>query len=349
MKKTILAIAIPALFASAANAAVIYDKDGTTFDVYGRVQANYYGEHDDTDGELVGSSRLGWSGKVALNNTWSGIAKTEWQVAAENSDKGSDGKSSKFDARHIYAGFDGTQYGKIIFGQTDTAFYDVLEPTDIFNEWGDAGNFYDGRQEGQVIYSNTFGGFKGKVSYQTNDDVAVKITDVGQKIKEDAIWGKDVKRKKAYAVAAGYDFDFGLGFNAGYAYSDLQNKVNGQTGKKDEWAVGAHYAINGFYFAGVYTEGEVKNKSLGLKDDGRGYELAASYNVDAWTFLAGYNFKEGKANAQAAGSTYKDLVDETLLGVQYAFTPKLKAYTEYKIQGIEKHDDEWTVALQYNF
>ncbi|WP_241006510.1 hypothetical protein, partial [Aeromonas media] len=23
---------------------------------------------------------------------------------------------------------------------------------------------------------------------------------------------------------------------------------------------------------------------------GRGYELAASYNVDAWTFLAGYNF-----------------------------------------------------------
>ena len=349
MKKTILAIAIPALFASAANAAVIYDKDGTTFDVYGRVQANYYGEHDDTDGELVGSSRLGWSGKVALNNTWSGIAKTEWQVAAENSDKGSDGKSSKFDARHIYAGFDGTQYGKIIFGQTDTAFYDVLEPTDIFNEWGDAGNFYDGRQEGQVIYSNTFGGFKGKVSYQTNDDVAVKITDVGQKIKEDAIWGKDVKRKKAYGVAAGYDFDFGLGFNAGYAYSDLQNKVNGQTGKKDEWAVGAHYAINGFYFAGVYTEGEVKNKSLGMKDDGRGYELAASYNVDAWTFLAGYNFKEGKANAQAAGSTYKDLVDETLLGVQYAFTPKLKAYTEYKIQGIDKQDDEWTVALQYNF
>ncbi|WP_421258582.1 porin [Aeromonas sp. 600886] len=349
MKKTILAIAIPALFASAANAAVIYDKDGTTFDVYGRVQANYYGEHDDTDGELVGSSRLGWSGKVALNNTWSGIAKTEWQVAAENSDKGSDGKSSKFDARHIYAGFDGTQYGKIIFGQTDTAFYDVLEPTDIFNEWGDAGNFYDGRQEGQVIYSNTFGGFKGKVSYQTNDDVAVKITDVGQKVKEDAIFGSDVKRKKAYAVAAGYDFDFGLGFNAGYAYSDLQNKVNGQTGKKDEWAIGAHYAINGFYFAGVYTEGEVKNKSLGLKDDGRGYELAASYNVDAWTFLAGYNFKEGKANAQAAGSTYKDLVDETLLGVQYAFTPKLKAYTEYKIQGIEKHDDEWTVALQYNF
>ncbi|WP_250894956.1 porin, partial [Aeromonas dhakensis] len=74
--------------------------------------------------------------------------------------------------RHVYVGFDGSQYGKIIFGQTDTAFYDVLEPTDIFNEWGDVGNFYDGRQEGQVIYSNSFGGFKGKLSYQTNDDQA---------------------------------------------------------------------------------------------------------------------------------------------------------------------------------
>ena len=374
MKKTILAIAIPALFASAANAAVVYDKDGVTFDVYGRVQANYYGDHNksvaatddsfkfdsktgqavpvkgtaagyqDVDGELVGSSRLGWSGKIALNNTWSGIAKTEWQVSAENSD-------NKFNSRHVYVGFDGTQYGKIIFGQTDTAFYDVLEPTDIFNEWGDAGNFYDGRQEGQIIYSNSFGGFKGKLSYQTNDEKAVVVTDVGQGIKEKAVYGDNVKRNYGYAAAASYDFDFGLGFNAGYAYSDLENSVTSTTGDKKEWALGAHYAINGFYVAGVYTQGDLSYDTTtgGDKDKGRGYELAASYNVDAWTFLAGYNFKEGKVASNAAGAQYKDLVDETLLGVQYAFTPKLKAYTEYKIQGIEKHDDEWTVALQYNF
>ncbi|WP_287146548.1 porin [Aeromonas sp.] len=355
MKKTILAIAIPALFASAANAAVIYDKDGTTFDIYGRVQANYYGEHNkadandasgykDVDGELIGSSRLGWSGKVALNNTWSGIAKTEWQVSAENSD-------NKFDSRHIYVGFDGTQYGKIIFGQTDTAFYDVLEPTDIFNEWGNVGNFYDGRQEGQIIYSNAIGGFKGKLSYQTNDDKAVKVTDMGQGIKEVAIYGPDVKRNYGYAAAAGYDFDFGLGLNAGYAYSDLESTSNNHTGDKEEWALGAHYAINGFYFAGAFTRGDLSYDSStgGDKDKGRGYELAASYNVDAWTLLAGYNFKEVKVNSSAAGAEYKDQVDEFLLGVQYNFTSKLKAYTEYKIQGIDNLDDEWTVALQYNF
>ena len=116
MKKTILAIAIPALFASAANAAVVYDKDGTSFDIYGRVQANAYTDVDvanpyssshEGDAELVGTSRLGWSGKVALNNTWSGIARTEWQVSAENSD-------NKFNSRHVYVGFDGSQYGQII-------------------------------------------------------------------------------------------------------------------------------------------------------------------------------------------------------------------------------------------
>ncbi|WP_368164359.1 porin [Aeromonas sp. R6-2] len=355
MKKTILAIAIPALFASAANAAVVYDKDGTTFDIYGRVQANYYADSDNPnditaahkgDAELIGSSRLGWSGKVALDSIWSAIAKTEWQVSAENSD-------NKFNSRHIYVGFDGSQYGKIIFGQTDTAFYDVMEATDIFNEWGSYGNFYDGRQEGQVVYSNQIGGFKGKLSYQTNDDVAVKVTDAGQSVKETAIFGKDVKRNYGYAAAAGYDFDFGLGFNAGYAYSDFENKNNTNiNGDKKEWALGAHYAIGGFYFAGVYTQGDLnytKNAAGADKDKGRGYELAASYNVDAWTFLAGYNFKESKLGSNLNGSEYKDLVDETLLGVQYSFTPKLKAYTEYKIQGIDNMDDEWTVAMQYNF
>lgn len=344
MKKTILAIAIPALFASAANAAVVYDKDGTSFDIYGRVQANYYTDHNDADAELIGTSRLGWSGKVALNNTWSGIAKTEWQVASENSNN-NDSDSDTFKARHVYVGFDGTQYGKIIFGQTDTAFYDVLEPTDIFNEWGDAGNYYDGRQEGQIIYSNSYQGFKGKLSYQTNDDTAVIVSDVGGQTVTDVF--PNLKRNYGYAAAAGYDFDFGLGLNAGYAYSDLENKITGDSGDKTEWAVGAHYAINGFYFAGVYTEGEISNDTNGNGGKGHGYELAASYNVDAWTFLAGYNYKEGKD--KLAGSSYEDQVDETLLGVQYNFTSKLKAYTEYKIQGIDDLDDEFTVALQYNF
>ncbi|MGY3880229.1 porin [Aeromonas veronii] len=344
MKKTILAIAIPALFASAANAAVIYDKDGTTFDVYGRVQANYIGEHDDIDGSLVGSSRLGWSGKIGLNNTWSGIAKTEWQVASENSTAG----DKEFDARHVYVGFDGTQYGQIIFGQTDTAFYDAIAATDIMNEYGDLGNFYEGRQEGQIIYSNKVGGFTGKVSYQTTDDIAKVANDAADELQ--IVSYKDVKRKNAYAVAAGYAFDFGLGLNAGYAYSDLEGKpattLADNKGEKKDWAVSANYGINGFYFAGMYTEGEVKNKTTGGKYEGKGYEFATSYTVDAWKLLAAYNKAEVRKTA-AVG--YYDVVDHVALGVQYNFTSKLNAYGEYMIQGLDKKDDQYNIGLQYNF
>ncbi|MGL6333750.1 porin [Aeromonas jandaei] len=350
MKKTILAIAIPALFASAANAAVIYDKDGTTFDVYGRVQANYYGDtnawdkdlgaYKDVDGELKAQTRLGWSGKVALNNTWSAFAKTEWQVAAEDSGY----KTSDIDPRHIYVGFDGSQYGKVLFGQTDTAYYTgLIEKTDIFNEWGSEANAYGGRQEGQVIYMGKWGGFFANASYQTNDDKAELTFGSDNNGKPVALASK---LDKGYAASMGYDFDFGLGLAAGYAKNDYKSNTTGVKSDKEDWALAASYAINGFYFAGLYNESQITRSSEEVNF--KGYELAASYNVDAWTFLTGYNFSKIDS---VTNSTVKpeDIADYTYLGVQYAFTPKLKAYTEYKIVGLDNKDDEWTVALQYNF
>ncbi|PJG59356.1 porin [Aeromonas cavernicola] len=342
MKKTILAIAIPALFASAANAATIYDKDGTTFDVNGRIEANYFGEHDDVDAELKGESRLGWAGKIALNNTWSGIATAEWQVSSENS---GDYKTDDFQARHLYAGFDGSQYGKIIFGQTDTAYFNnLIEKTDIFNEWGSEANAYGGRQEGQIIYMGKWGGFFANASYQTNDDNAE--LSFGSDGNGDTV-KLGSKLDKGYATSLGYDFDFGLGLAAGYAKSDFVKSTTGVKSDKEDWAIAASYAINGFYFAGLYNESQVTRGND--EADYKGYELVASYNVDAWTFLTGYNFAKIDDATIGTNILSGDVADYTYLGVQYAFTSKLKAYTEYKIVGLDKVDDEWTVALQYNF
>ncbi|MEW7864027.1 porin [Aeromonas diversa] len=370
MKKTILAIAIPALFASAANATVVYDKDGVTFDIYGRVQANYYGDtnksvaatdgkyvlneetgavdfkqgtprgYADVDGELKGSSRLGWSGKVQLDSIWSAFARTEWQIAAENSGY----KTSDIDPRHIYVGFDGSQYGKILFGQTDTAFYtNVVERTDIFNEWGSEANAYGGRQEGQVIYMGKWGGFFANASYQTNDDSA-ELT-FGSDSNGKAV-PLAAKLDKGYAAGLGYDFDFGLGLAAAYAKNDYKADA-GVTGDKEDWALVTSYTIGGFYFAGLYNESSI---TVGNQEvDYNGYELAASYNVDAWTFLTGYNKSEIDGVQNNTSVVKGDIADYTYLGAQYAFTSKLKAYTEYKINGIDKMDDEWTVAMQYNF
>ena len=55
----------------------------------------------------------------------------------------------------------------------------------------------------------------------------------------------------------------------------------------------AHTRHQRLYFAGVYTEGDPKNDNTGYKGEGR-LRAVVSYNVDAWTFLAGYNFKEAE-------------------------------------------------------
>ncbi|BBQ30088.1 outer membrane protein [Aeromonas caviae] len=343
MKKTILAIAIPALFASAANAAVVYEKDGTTFDIYGRVQATYYAEHDDADGELKGQTRLGWSGTTALNDTWSAFARTEWQVAGENS---GDYKvdAGHIDARHIYVGLDGSQYGKVLFGQTDTAYYTgLVERTDIMNEWGNEANAYGGRKEGQVVYMGKWGGFFANASFQTNDESAV--LEFGSDNNSEPV-KLGAKVDHGYAASAGYDFDFGLGLAAGYARTDFKSNTIGVESDKEDWALAASYAINGFYFAGLYNESQVNR---GIEEvNFKGYELVGSYNVDAWTFLAGYNFSKID-DTNNSTVVEKDVADFTYLGVQYNFTSKLKAYTEYKIVGLDNEDDQFVVSLQYNF
>ena len=74
MKKTLLAVAVAAsAVSSAASAATIYDKDGTSVDVYGRVQAVYYSQDSgnnaqsaSNDGNLNASSRLGFDFRSEL-------------------------------------------------------------------------------------------------------------------------------------------------------------------------------------------------------------------------------------------------------------------------------------------
>ena len=71
-------------------------------------------------------------------------------------------------------------YGTIVFGQTETAFYDVVGATDVFNEWGSYGNSYwgyrdaapnfGGRQEGQAVYHVNYGGLTAGLSYISSND-----------------------------------------------------------------------------------------------------------------------------------------------------------------------------------
>jgi outer membrane protein N len=327
MKKAILPAMIAALLGTSVQAATVYDADGTTADVYGRMQFSINDNGTGgTDG--VGSARMGFKAKSAINADVNAIAKGEWQITSETSNNGT------FKARELYAGFDSVEAGSLVFGQTYTAFYQTAGVTDYFNTGGYKAmynNIDPYRQEGQAVYSGEFSGVSVGASYQfqkegyTEDSAGVSTSDLDD----------------GYALSLGYNIA-DVTVSAAYLleqFVTLEDKHN--------YALSATYSLNDLYLAAVYAES--KQNVAGADDnDLRAYDLLASYAlVDNVQLLAGYGFEENTV-------TNTDTVDEVTLSAQYAFNNHLKTWIEYKADMVSattdnKHDDAVEIALQYNF
>lgn len=338
MKKTFVAVALSSLFASvAANAAVVYDKDGQSIDLYGRAQANIFDkdgarnnytsvDSDAMSTTLVGSGRLGVRTSSAITNQASVFTRGEWKVNAENSNK-----NDQFVARYVYIGLDGGQFGKVIAGQSDTAYYDTLVVTDIFDEWGDSA-YSSLRQEGQIIYSGAWDGFRTTLGYQLSD----------------ASQGLD----SAYGASVGYTFATGFGFGLGGENREYDNSSLNNTNNFDQdsrWAVNAAYGtfgLSGFYTAVLYSEADTSYLSHPDTKD-KAWELVAAYSFyNNWTILTGYNryYQEG---------SLQNVTDYYLFEAQYKLTPSLISFVEYRLDNGTTlgaaNNDAMTLAVQYNF
>ncbi|PKH02858.1 porin [Psychromonas sp. MB-3u-54] len=321
MKKAILPAMIAALLATSAQAATVYDADGTTADVYGRMQFNITDDGTGaTDG--VGSARLGFKAASPINSHVNAIAKGEWQIASETSN------NDTFKVRELYAGFDG-EMGSLVFGQTFTAFYQTAGVTDYFNSNGFKAiynNIDPYRQEGQAVYSGEFSGVSVGASTQ--------FQKVGYTEDDDGNSTSDLDN--GYALSLGYDIA-DVTVSAGYLleqFDTLEDKKN--------YALSATYAMNDLYLAAVYAMSE--QEVVGDDDnDFTAYDLLASYALaNDVQLLAGYGFEENTV-------TNEDTVDEVTLSAQYLFNNQLKTWIEYKADMITDADDAVTVALQYNF
>ncbi|GAB1620876.1 porin [Agarivorans aestuarii] len=328
MKKTILAVAIPALFAASAQAATVYDADGVSADLYGRMQFDIANDGNDTDG--VGSARFGFKAKSEIAPGVSGLARGEWQIRAENST--SDAK--QLSARHVYAGFEFDDAGTVVFGQTDTAFYQAVAATDIFNTYGyEAFNLIeDGRQEGQIVYNGEFGGFYVGASYQFRDE-NFKI-DLGNPNSGVPSVPTNEKLDSGYAGTLGYNFDFGLGLYGGY---HVEKFAAGED--KKNMALSATYSWEDLYLGAAYVGTEMGDAEL------KGYDLVASYDINAVSLYTGYAAQKAEGSISDQGDTAKAFK----LGAAYKFNSNMKAWAEYLNNGLEGADNEWTIAVQYNF
>ncbi|MGN0894578.1 MAG: porin, partial [Succinivibrio sp.] len=152
MKKSLLALAVVA--AASANAATVYDKDGTSLAIGGRVQSVVYNGNSSgiavEDAGLVNSSRINIAGSSKITDYLTAFAFSEWNFADGNKSAYGD----NINTREQYVGVSFNDFGKVLIGKTYDAARENLLATDIFEDFGArAQNTINGdRRTGTIRY-----------------------------------------------------------------------------------------------------------------------------------------------------------------------------------------------------
>ena len=317
MKKSLLALAVVAA-ATSANAATVYDKDGTSLAVGGRVQAVVYNGNAagiaENDAGLVNSARLNIAGSTKINDSVSVFAFSEWNMADGNTSGQSWGDS--INTREQYVGADYGDFGKILGGKTYDAANEVLAATDVFEDFGARlqSSINGDRRTGMFRYVYDNNGIFGSVSYQTAADGS-------------SVAGNKADVEGGFAAAAGYTFDnvvFGpLSFKAGYSYIKGQNDFSKTIGQFENSETFDNFKVisasiawgstdNGLYIGALYNTQRVKQRANDFvpsnssnSDKKKGYEFVVGYTFDNGIgAFTGYNFvdvktKEGSINSDS--------------------------------------------------
>ena len=270
MKKSLLALAVAAMAVSTvASAATVYDKDGSSVAVYGRVDATFFsqdsgknGQSAANDANLNAESRLGFDFRSELSSWATAFAKVEWQNA-------DDDLNPDFNSRYVWTGVDFGQFGAVKFGKFEEAVKYAVNQTDIFEDWGCVGQMgNDDRRDGMVGYSWSGYGVDVNLTYGTaKDGQPVDGAWYGENDsgKSNSNGAEKLDIKAAYSISVGYkspEVLFGpISVRAGYAGGQMQDRNDGEQGygsytdnKYDSyshWAVSAAWGnlSDGLYLA----------------------------------------------------------------------------------------------------
>ena len=356
MKKSLLALAVIAA-ATSANAATVYDKDGTSLAVGGRVQSVVYNGNATSIGEkdagLVNSARLNIAGSTKINDAVSVFAFSEWNMADGNKSATGD----TINTREQYVGADYGDFGKILGGKTYDAANAVLAATDVFEDFGARlqSSINGDRRTGMFRYVYDNNGIFGSVSYQTAAD-------------DSTVQGEKADVEGGFAAAAGYTFDnvvFGpLSLKAGYSYvkgqddkgSYLQDVFAGKNNYKfdDFKVISASVAWgstdSGLYIGALYNTQRAKQRlnwyvpstNSSLADKVKGYEFVVGYTFDNGIgAFTGYNLVD-KKNKNGSYNTDSAIYRRVPVYVNYAINDNFNIWgeAEFDANSTSKNDHQ---------
>ncbi len=309
MKKTLLALAVAAMATSTvASAANVYDKDGTSLTVGGRVQSVFYSGSNvyntgNNDGSIINSSRLSLDGRSEIASGITAFGFAEWNLS--NGD--SSNETSDMEAREQYIGVDFGNYGVLTVGRTFDTLNNVIAATDIFEDFGVVGQFAsDDRRAGVVKYIWEGYGLTAGASYQSAKDNAY----VGGAIGNDRELDDTVNVESGFSALLGYTspvVGFGpISAKTAYAYLKGQDDQkgalsNGIDNVKDFAASLSWGADTGLYLAALYNQRTISylsdNNVTGIYDVSyKGIEAVVAYYFENGLSVAtGWEYMRSKA------------------------------------------------------
>ena len=350
MKKSLLALAVLAV-ATSATAATVYDKDGTSLKVGGRVQAIAYngnfGKAGKDDSTLKNSARFNVAGTTKVNDAVSVFAFTEWE--ASNGDD-----TDNFVTRDQYVGADFGAFGKVQAGKSLNSIYDVQAATDVFEETGALvqGDTNGNRRPGTIRYIYDNNGLYASASLQVAQD---KVTVLDQKL--------DVE--SGFSLGLGYTFDnvvFGpLSVKAAYDYVRAQDDYTVNYDKNEDGTVSKYPVLDfkntavsvawgsdtGLYFAALYNVYKVNYDDFkdrdgddcsNARDKVKGLELVAGYGFDNGLSLTiGYDVKDYKKK-ETGWTSSSSIQRRVPVIANYQVAPTFKVWVEAEFDANSSDD-----------
>ena len=325
MKKTLLATAIAGamVFGTiSAQAATVYDQDGTKVDIYGRIAMGIRGGGTEYDGGVYENngadfgdafSRLGLRLQHMVSSDLTAFGHLEWRFKAD----GGDARYEAFsETRQSYLGLRSNTWGTIQAGNFDSFFKDaVTAPFDVYIDAGleFAGHPTQSRGDSIGYITPNMNGFQVFLQAKHYSD---RGEGTGSERDEEIVaQGGVVYEVGGLRLAAGFIDDKAI-FNED-GTRDIHS--SGDRNGNDELRYGATaaYQFTPEFSARLGYEGRDNNSddqfSPGRNGKGNGYDiwgLGMSYAVGDWAFNADvYNVDPDDASDRTswAGGAYYNI------------------------------------------
>ena len=290
MKKSLIALAVAAFGAASANAAAVYDKDGTSLSVGGEMEAMYWSNHASgnsaQDQTVSDRARINFDGRTDLSSGISAYGFYEW----ETEHNGDSTEATDLSARYAYAGVDFGKFGKVQVGRYEDPFEYAGNVVDNLEETGLICGM-DERNSGHLSYMWSGYGFDAGASYQFATD----------KYNADMFGTVDVNG--GFSVYAGYTSPavlFGpISVRAAYLYLDAQNIAH-------EGTIGNFWDEDAEQYDVDNVVKNIKSSDFGLAwgTMGEGFYVATHYNV---SLLSGYD-KTSEASGSVKFKIWESMV-----------------------------------------